>query len=103
MRSAFDLNNPFNKNLYVIFTIAVSSIISAFVVGLVVWLIHRSRQAGIVERLRLREEETIRLQHELTALRAELSAMLDSHRHGTVGECRVIEVLSDHEQCGCEH
>jgi hypothetical protein len=29
--------------------------------------------------------------------------MLDSHRHGTVGECRVIEVLSDHEQCGCEH
>ena len=34
-----------------------------------------------------------------------LRAMLQiaGHRHGTVGECRVIEVLSDHEQCGCEH
>ena len=39
----------------------------------------------------------------LTALRAELSSMLDSHHHGTVGECRVIEVLSDHDQCDHEH
>jgi DNA-binding transcriptional MerR regulator len=39
----------------------------------------------------------------LTALRAELSGMLDSHHHGTVGECRVVEVLSDHEQCACDH
>jgi len=39
----------------------------------------------------------------LTALRAELTGMLDSHHHGTVGECRVVEVLSDHDQCGCEH
>jgi DNA-binding transcriptional MerR regulator len=39
----------------------------------------------------------------LTALRSELSAMLDSHHHGTVADCRVIEVLSDHDQCGHEH
>ena len=39
----------------------------------------------------------------LTALRAELSSMLESHHHGTVGECRVIEVLSDHEMCEHEH
>jgi DNA-binding transcriptional MerR regulator len=39
----------------------------------------------------------------LTALRAELSGMLESHHHGTVAECRVVEVLSDHDQCGCDH
>lgn len=39
----------------------------------------------------------------LTALRGELRGMLASHQHGTVGECRVVEVLSDHEQCGHEH
>jgi len=39
----------------------------------------------------------------LTALRSELSSMLDSHHHGTVGECRVVEVLSDHDRCVTEH
>ena len=39
----------------------------------------------------------------LTALRSELSSMLDSHHHGTVGECRVVEVLSDHDNCAHEH
>jgi len=39
----------------------------------------------------------------LTALRGELSAMLSSCHHGTVGECRVVEVLSDHERCATEH
>jgi DNA-binding transcriptional MerR regulator len=39
----------------------------------------------------------------LTALRGELSGMLESHHHGTVGECRVVEVLSDHERCASEH
>lgn len=39
----------------------------------------------------------------LTALRGELSAMLLSHHHGTVAECRVIEVLSDHDNCAHEH
>ena len=39
----------------------------------------------------------------LTALRGELNGMLESHHHGTVGECRVVEVLSDHDCCGSEH
>lgn len=39
----------------------------------------------------------------LTALRGELSAMLNTHRHGTVAECRVLEVLSDHHNCAHEH
>jgi DNA-binding transcriptional MerR regulator len=39
----------------------------------------------------------------LTALKSELSGMLASGCHGTVGECRVVEVLSDHERCGHEH
>lgn len=39
----------------------------------------------------------------LTALRSELRGMLSSHQHGTVADCRVVEVLSDHEHCGHEH
>ena len=39
----------------------------------------------------------------LTALRGELSGMLESHQHGTVGECRIIEVLSDHAECHSDH
>ena len=39
----------------------------------------------------------------LTALREELSSMLVSHRHGTVADCRVLEVLADHQQCAHEH
>ena len=39
----------------------------------------------------------------LTALRGELNAMLASHHHGTVAECRVVEVLSDHDNCAHEH
>jgi DNA-binding transcriptional MerR regulator len=40
---------------------------------------------------------------QLTRLRGELAGMLSSHHHGTVAECRVVEVLSDHEQCEHEH
>lgn len=55
---------------------------------------------GIVEaRLREVDERIARL----TRLRSELSAMLDSRQHGTVADCRVVEVLSDHEECGTEH
>ena len=39
----------------------------------------------------------------LTRLRGELVAMLSGGRHGTVGECRIVEVLSDHEQCAGAH
>jgi DNA-binding transcriptional MerR regulator len=39
----------------------------------------------------------------LARLRGELAGMLDSHSHGTVADCRIIEVLSDHEECATEH
>jgi DNA-binding transcriptional MerR regulator len=40
---------------------------------------------------------------QLTRLRGELAGMLSGGHHGTVGECRVVEVLSDHEHCATEH
>lgn len=39
----------------------------------------------------------------LTALRGELTGMLDSCKHGTVADCRIVEVLSDHDECHGEH
>lgn len=39
----------------------------------------------------------------LTRLRKELASMLDSCRHGTVADCRVVEVLSDHDECAADH
>ena len=39
----------------------------------------------------------------LQALRHELRQMLDQCAHGVVGECRVIETLSDHGLCHHEH
>jgi len=35
----------------------------------------------------------------LTALRAEIGRMTEECAHGRVGECRVIQVLADHELC----
>ena len=40
---------------------------------------------------------------QLTRLRGELAGMLSSNHHGTVAECRVVEVLSDHDRCSGEH
>jgi DNA-binding transcriptional MerR regulator len=40
---------------------------------------------------------------QLTLLRSELRHMLDDCRHGQVGECRIIQVLADHERCRHEH
>lgn len=39
----------------------------------------------------------------LNRLRGELAAMLESRCHGTVADCRVVEVLSDHDACATEH
>lgn len=39
----------------------------------------------------------------LTRLRKELASMLQSCRHGTVADCRVVEVLSDHDECATDH
>jgi len=55
--------------------------------------------ALVADRLMEVEERIARL----SGLRAELTAMLDSHAHGRVGECRIIEVLSDHGKCEHEH
>lgn len=35
----------------------------------------------------------------LTALRSEIGRMLDGCAHGRVEQCRVIQVLADHDQC----
>jgi len=65
---------------------------------------HKDAPCGDIDALvRARLAEVERRIARLTALRTELGSMLASHRHGTVGECRVIEVLSDHEQCGHAH
>lgn len=39
----------------------------------------------------------------LVALRDEIARMVEHHHHGTVGVCRVIEVLADHALCQHEH
>jgi DNA-binding transcriptional MerR regulator len=39
----------------------------------------------------------------LTRLRTELASMLSDCHHGTVGDCRIVEVLSDHDECAHEH
>lgn len=39
----------------------------------------------------------------LKRLEGELERMLDHCRNGTVGECRVIRALSDHELCAGDH
>ncbi len=39
----------------------------------------------------------------LTALRDEVARMVDSLDHGSIGECRVIEVLADHAHCAHDH
>lgn len=38
----------------------------------------------------------------LVALRDELSAMVEQGSHGSIAECRVIEVLADHGECETE-
>jgi DNA-binding transcriptional MerR regulator len=39
----------------------------------------------------------------LTALRGEIARMVDCGGHGSIGECRVIEVLADHDLCDHPH
>jgi DNA-binding transcriptional MerR regulator len=39
----------------------------------------------------------------LTALRTEIARMVDCGGHGSIGQCRVIEVLADHELCDHLH
>ncbi len=59
--------------------------------------------ADLDELARARLAEVDERIEKLTRLRGELSAMLDNHCHGTVADCRIIEVLSDHDECTHEH
>lgn len=45
------------------------------------------------------ERRIVRLQ----TLRSELRRMVEACGHGRVGECRVIQVLADHGECGHDH
>lgn len=38
----------------------------------------------------------------LSALKHEVARMIDNCAHGSIGQCRVIEVLADHGLCGCD-
>lgn len=71
VRPDFDLNKPFKKHLYVIFTIVATSAAAATVAGTIVWLVFRGRQAAVTERLRAKEDEAVRLGADILALRAE--------------------------------
>jgi DNA-binding transcriptional MerR regulator len=48
-------------------------------------------------------EEIDRRIASLTALRGELSRMVDECHHGRICDCRIIEVLADHSQCAADH
>lgn len=57
--------------------------------------------ADAIAKIRLAEVER-RIQS-LTALKAELELMIEGCSHGRVAECRVIEVLADHDKCTHPH
>jgi DNA-binding transcriptional MerR regulator len=59
--------------------------------------------ADVDELVRDRLQEVDERIARLTRLRGELAGMLESCQHGTVGDCRIVEVLSDHEECAHEH
>lgn len=54
-------------------------------------------EADAIARTRLAEVE--RRLASLTVLKAELEHMIVGCAHGTVAECRIIEVLADHGEC----
>ena len=61
----------------------------------------RCEAADIIARAQLEQVE-IRLE-KLKALRKELKRMVEECGHGRAGQCRVIEVLSDHRHCASDH
>ncbi|MEM8624485.1 MAG: helix-turn-helix domain-containing protein [Pseudomonadota bacterium] len=62
------------------------------------------RPCAEVDRVAERHLSNVELRIErLQALRSELKRMLRECRQGTVGECRVLEVLRDHAQCLADH
>ncbi len=86
--------------------VALTALLSAVIAGIVIWLWAASRRSTVAERLRLREEEAVRLTAELTAARtaladlqtqrAEISATLSAER-AAAGE--KLKALADaHER-----
>lgn len=57
--------------------------------------------ADAIARAQLAEVE--RRLARLTALKAELERMVAQCAHGTIADCRVIEVLGDHSLCASDH
>ena len=55
---------------------------------------------------RIAQEQLAEVQNRiarLEALKVELERMVEQCRHGTIGHCRVIEVLADHSHAHCLH
>jgi DNA-binding transcriptional MerR regulator len=55
---------------------------------------------------RIAQEQLVEVQNRiarLEALKVELERMVEQCRHGTIGHCRVIEVLADHSHAHCLH
>ena len=55
---------------------------------------------------RIAQEQLVAVQARiarLEALKVELERMVEQCRHGTIGHCRVIEVLADHSHAHCLH
>jgi DNA-binding transcriptional MerR regulator len=59
---------------------------------------------SLADRIAQRQLENVESRIEkLNALRGELRRMLDQCSHERAGDCRVIEVLSDHRHCAADH
>ena len=67
-------------------------------------LLTMSEQHGCAEDIARRHRDAVQNSiSALTALRNELDRMISECEQGQPGECRVIEVLSDHGQCLNDH
>jgi len=67
-------------------------------------LLAMSEQHGCADDIARRHRDAVQNRiSALTALRNELDRMISECEQGQPGECRVIEVLSDHGQCLTDH
>ena len=67
-------------------------------------LLAMSEQHGHADSIARRHRAAVQNRiRSLTALRDELDRMIEECEQGHTGECRVIEVLSDHQECSGDH
>lgn len=67
-------------------------------------LLAMSEQHGHADSIARRHRAAVQSRiRSLTALRDELDRMIEECEQGHEGECRVIEVLSDHQECSGDH